>query len=285
MSRSGGILGSLAVLGLVLSFCTAASADPRATSWVTGHGSKVRLLTGAVAQEAQSPRLVAGVEMNMSPGWKTYWRMPGDSGGLPPHFDWSGSVNLASATVYYPAPHRFKDASGDSVGYAGSVLFPIEVRPEDPSKPVELRLAISYGVCREICVPAEAKLALPIPAGGIGVGSPEIATGLAAVPRSTAERQASDPELKAGEAHLGSERPRLVFEVRYPASAASGDLFVEAPDSSYLPLPVRTSAQGDTVRFEVDLSEVDNAAALRGKSVLLTMVSDAGQSETRWTVE
>ena len=81
-----------------------------------------------------------------------------------PDFDWQGSDNLASATVLYPAPHRLHDKAGDVVGYKnGGVLFPVLVTPKDASKPVTLHGKVSYGVCKDICIPAEAELQLVIP--------------------------------------------------------------------------------------------------------------------------
>jgi len=280
-----GMLTPAAGLALLIALAAPAAADQAATPWVEGYGSKARLLAGTAVRVAQSPRVITGVEISMSQGWKTYWRTPGDSGGLPPHFDWSGSVNLASAKVLYPAPRRFKDAFGDSVGYTGSVTFPIEVRAADPAKPIELRLSLNYGVCHEICVPADAKLALHIPAGGSAASSPEIAAALAAVPRPSGERRPQDPELRMSEAHLAGDKPRLVLEAVFPAAAASGDLFVEAPDGVYVPLPARTGEQSDRVRFEVDLTQGTEPDTLRGKALLVTMVSDAGQSEARWTIK
>ena len=40
----------------------------------------------------------AGVEIKLKPGWKTYWRYPGDS-GVPPVLDFSESQNVKSVTV------------------------------------------------------------------------------------------------------------------------------------------------------------------------------------------
>ena len=60
--------------------------------------------------------------------------IPGEAGGVPPSFDWSKSTNLESAQVLYPAPKRFTDKAGDTVGYKGTVLFPVRLKPKDASQ-------------------------------------------------------------------------------------------------------------------------------------------------------
>jgi DsbC/DsbD-like thiol-disulfide interchange protein len=97
------------------------------------------------------------VQIDLAEGWKTYWRMPGEA-GIAPHFDWSGSHNAADVELRWPAPGRYHDASGETIGYAGRVVFPVTVRPRDPSQPVELALQLSYAVCKDICIPARVDL-------------------------------------------------------------------------------------------------------------------------------
>ena len=78
------------------------------SAWIASNNSKVRLVSGTVTIDGK-PSMIAGVQLRMEPGWKTYWRNPGDS-GVPPSFDFKGSTNLKQAEVLYPAPHRFADA-------------------------------------------------------------------------------------------------------------------------------------------------------------------------------
>ena len=40
----------------------------------------------------------------LQPGWKTYWRSPGDA-GYPPQVDVSGSTNVARVELMWPVPH------------------------------------------------------------------------------------------------------------------------------------------------------------------------------------
>ena len=122
----------------------------------------VRLVAGD--SKNGDAQLRAGIEIKMQPGWKTYWRYPGDS-GVPPQFDFSGSENLKAAEVLYPAPHLFTDETGQSLGYKERVILPLVVSPQQPGKPVRLRLKIDYAVCEKLCVPAEGRAELTLGPG------------------------------------------------------------------------------------------------------------------------
>ena len=155
----------------------------------------------------------------MPEGWKTYWRTPGDAGGVPPSFDWSKSENLAAATVLYPAPKRFSDRAGDTVGYKGTVVFPVRLTAKDPGKPIDLRLSLEYGVCKEICIPAEAALSLAVsPEKGSEVPD-ELATALKQVPAPEAERRPGDPVLKHVVTELSGAKPSIVLDAEFPSGS------------------------------------------------------------------
>ena len=96
---------------------------------------------------------MAALSVTLAPGWKTYWRSPGEA-GIPPSFDWSGSQNLQSVALHWPTPQVFHTAGMLSIGYHDGMLLPIEVTAVDPSQPIILRARVDLGVCREICVPA-----------------------------------------------------------------------------------------------------------------------------------
>ena len=77
---------------------------------------------------------MGGVEIQLQPGWKTYWRVPGDS-GVPPRFDFSKSANVESVTPLYPGPRTFDDgAGGVSYGYGRDVIFPLRIVPKNPER-------------------------------------------------------------------------------------------------------------------------------------------------------
>ena len=100
--------------------------------------------------------LLGGIAIQLQPGWKTYWRTPGDS-GVPPRFDFSKSDNVEAVTVSWPAPMKFDDgAGGISLGYRKQVVLPLRIVAKNDDKPVTLRVHISYAVCEKLCIPVEA---------------------------------------------------------------------------------------------------------------------------------
>lgn len=108
---------------------------------------------------------MAAVELELAPGWKTYWRSPGDA-GIPPSFDWSGSENVSSVRLHWPTPEVF-DANGmQTIGYHERLVLPVEITPADPSRPVRLSVVMALGVCDEICLPAELELTSDLSAPG-----------------------------------------------------------------------------------------------------------------------
>lgn len=274
----------------------ARAASDLASPWLQLHNAMARMIVGPPAAKAAKAYL-AGVEVTLDEGWKTYWRMPGDA-GVPPNFDWSGSSNVARIEVLYPSPTRMSEPAAETVGYKHSVVFPVEIVPKDPSRPVALVLAMEFGVCREICIPAEAKFNLTLaPPLMTGQPSPEMLAALDQVPRAQSARRPQDPNVWRATAALDGAAPRLTILARFPHGDRGADLFVEAPDGLYVPMTKRLADVGETgearaeadassglARFEVDLSRTGNAQEFKGKTLKLTLVSAAGASETAWTV-
>ncbi|MBC9246508.1 hypothetical protein H4P12_07235 [Paracoccus sp. 11-3] len=106
---------------------------------------------------------IAAIELTLQPGWKTYWRSPGDS-GLPPSFDWSGSDNLAEVTFHWPAPEAIRSGDSLTMGYHDRLVLPFTATPKDAGKPVGLSAQMDFGLCENICVPAHVSLRADQPA-------------------------------------------------------------------------------------------------------------------------
>ena len=271
---------AFAFLSLNAAAALSEPAVPVASDWVKGFDNKARLVAGQAVRDGQTG-LYAGVEVAMPEGWKTYWRSPGDAGGVPPDFDWQASENLASADVLYPAPHRLRDKAGDAVGYKDGVIFPVRLIPKDATKPVILHGKVEYGLCKDICIPAEVDLKVVIPPN-VGT-SAELTDTLARVPLNS-PRAGVDPKLDAWHLDQSTEKPKLVLNVgtAFPDNA---DAFIVAPGGIYVPLPKRVANAAGKAVFEVDLSDDVDINNLKGKPLTVTMVDGKGQSETTITLK
>lgn len=140
--------------------------------------AEARLIAG---WEEPDGRRIAALSVTLDPGWKTYWRLPGDA-GIPPQFDWTGSTNLAEVKIAWPTPTVFDTYGSQTIGYKDRMVLPLQITPADPAQPVSLRLALFYGICDDICIPARAELALDIPPGAAREGAAAIRTALKATP-------------------------------------------------------------------------------------------------------
>ena len=258
---------NLVVLLTVSRPALAADASP----WDGAERAAVRLIAGGQRGAADATVHRAGVEIRLAPGWKTYWRYPGDS-GVPPRFDFARSRNVKSVTVRWPAPQRLTDESGTSIGYKHDIVFPLEVVPQDAAKPVELVLGIDYAVCEKLCVPADGKAELTIGGKG-GAQDGKIAQSEALVPRPAALGADGALAIRAAKRQAGGAKPRIVVDVAAPAGAAIA-LFAEGPTPDWaLPVPEAIAgAPAGQQRFAFELDGLPPNAKADGATLTLTAV-------------
>ncbi len=212
-----------------------AVATPAVPAAATDPGASLRLVVAG----SRDGRPDLGLEIALAPGWKTYWRQPGDA-GLPPVFDVSASRGLAGFTVRFPVPERFEEAGLVSIGYTKPVVLPIDIAPADPAKPVDFDLVVHLGLCREVCVPLEAHLTATLdPAASPDpTAAARLAAARAALP--VAATATAAPRIVSIRRHDDTTPPSVSVEVREPPSLpdAAVDLLVEGPTPDWaLPQP------------------------------------------------
>lgn len=137
----------------------AASSDSFSNAALT---ARLVSVEDGVAPNAKT--LSLGLDLKLGKGWKAYWRSPGEV-GLPPEIDWSGSENLASAELLWPAPTRFTAFGIENFGYSKHVLLPIQAVLIDSGTSANLTAHVSLLTCSDICVPNDFTLNLTIPSG------------------------------------------------------------------------------------------------------------------------
>jgi DsbC/DsbD-like thiol-disulfide interchange protein len=236
-----------------------------ASPWQRDGHSAVRLLAGSRSGGV----LMGGIAFALQPGWKTYWRTPGDS-GVPPRFDFSKSENVEAVTVLWPAPMQFDDgAGGHSLGYKSQVVLPLRIVVKNADKPVTLRAAINYAVCEKLCIPVEANA--------------ELAFASVASTEDSALHAALDTVPKP--ANVGDPTPLTIRDVKRDGKSAvvvdvvtsdarDVSLFVEGPTPDWA-LPVPKLIEGGppgVKRFGFELDGLPPGASPEGAALKLTLV-------------
>ena len=109
--------------------------------------------------------VIVAVRQAIQPGWHTYWRNPGDSGG-PTTLDWTLPTGVRAGEIVWPLPERQRLQSLVNYGYSGDVLLPVLIEVPASARPgqvLSLRAQALFMVCSDqMCVPDELPLALDI---------------------------------------------------------------------------------------------------------------------------
>lgn len=227
---------------------------------------KADLIVGGI--DAKDPQYAwVGVRVALGPGWKTYWKSPGD-GGLPPEFDWSESSNLKVAETEWPAPRRMTILGVETIGYTHEVVFPVRLQRKDPERETSIRLKLTVYACSTICVREERDLTATLLPTLIDQQSQSAIDGW----RGKVPRAASNVLAVTSLERLASEPPQLRINVASTLPIGDIDAFVESDPAIYGDKPrIAFTADGSaslTIAFPAQ-----TAATIRAQSLSATVVA------------
>jgi len=133
--------------------------------------------TGATRVEAIEVELVAeadavvpgqplrlGLRILHDPQWHTYWRNPGDS-GLPTQLALELPAGFRAGAIEWPAPQRLFIPPLANFGYEGEIVLPVPLQVPAAIDGEQVRFTgrASWLMCREVCIPGDADVALELP--------------------------------------------------------------------------------------------------------------------------
>ena len=228
---------------------------------------KVSLLPGRA--EPDGTRM-AGLVVDLKPGWKTYWRSPGEA-GLPPSFDWSHSRNLASAELHWPRPQFFDSFGVRTLGYSGRVVFPVRLVPKDPSRPMAVHLDLALGVCHDLCVLEKTKVDATIRAD-----SPETGAALVAVAESKVPRPASALGLTEAQCRISGAGKTRDFEATLDFDHQVKDprVVLEGPDLAWFKNVQTTPGPDGRLHVDAELNLLDAKAWVGRSDIRMTVLAE-----------
>ena len=181
---------------------------------------------------------MAALRIILQPGWKTYWRAPGDA-GIPARFDWKGSRNLSSVRFHWPTPDVFHQNGMRSVGYKGELVLPIELTPKRKGDVISMRADIELGVCEDVCIPVAVRVSADLPAPG--ASDARIKSAINARPDTSAEAGLRKISCKIDPIADGL---RLTASIDLPVIGRDEIAVVELPDQTIWISEAKVTRQG-----------------------------------------
>lgn len=213
-------------------------------------------------QEEDGSR-VAAIKISLNPGWKTYWRAPGDA-GIPPRIDWHRSSNVADLAITWPTPEVFSQNGMRSVGYTEELILPVRITPKKENKPIRLRATMDIGVCRDICVPQHLKVSAKL-ALDETKRDPRIAAAIASRPLSESEAGVQ----KAACTIAPSENGLLVsVRLHLPSTGGNEVTVIETDNPEIWVSEADSSRKGGVLVAKSELMHVDGDSFMVNRSSL-----------------
>lgn len=221
----------------------------------------------------ESGNEMVAMRLALAPGWKTYWRAPGEA-GIPPRFDWSGSTNLAAVAFHWPKPEMFDLNGMRTFGYREMLVLPIEITAQDPGAPIQLKAAVELGVCDSICVPMSLSLTGRIVPGGAAV--PEIRSALDNQPEAARAAGLSAARCEAEPIRDGM---RLTGRLTLPPVGPEEVAVVELADQSVWVSAAETSRNGGELSATADLVPASaQPFAVNRNDIRITVFGSTGRA-------
>jgi suppressor for copper-sensitivity B len=230
-----------------------------------------------VVSPGKDGALRLGLDFQLQPGWKIYWRSPGDA-GLPPTVDWAGSENAELGDFAWPVPDRFELSGLETFGYEGDIVLPAALTVPRPGEAVHLKAAVDFLTCRELCVPNDVTLDLAVPAGleGPGPYGDLIDRFQARVP---GDGSASGLTLETASVGGTGKSARLDLVLRATPAIGRPDAIVEGASPVVFGPPAMASDGLETHLILPVLDGPDAVAKLVGKPLTVTVIDRTAPAE------
>lgn len=215
---------------------------------------------------------MAGLLIRLAPGWKTYWRAPGE-GGIPPHLQVRDRPGLLGVRMHWPVPEVFHANGMRSIGYSSDVIFPLEIDLAGGQGALRLSAQLDFGVCQDICMPVSVSLRGTLPAGGRP--DPQIAAALT-------DRPLTGSEAGAGRITCAltpiSDGLRVSAAIPLPRLGHGEAVVFELPDPSIWISEAETRRTGGMLHATADIVPADAGPFALDRSTLRMTVLAEGRA-------
>jgi len=232
------------------------------------------------AEVAPGETFHLALHQQITPGWHTYWRNPGDS-GEPTRLELTLPEGWSAGEMIWPAPNSYDLGPLTNYGYFTEVTLPVPVTvpANAPAGPVQIPAFATWLVCEDICIPEEAALTISLTVGDSVVD----ATGAQWIERAQADAPVTDTALSAG---LDQGDAGLVLTVNADrfGDASISDLTFYPHESGVIDHAADQAIQieGSSLRLDVAGGYLSRNGVTEAREGVLVYTAQRG---TDWTRE
>ena len=131
---------------------------------VDASDSRIEILTESTSI-TPGDELLIGFKFTLNPGWHTYWENPGDA-GEGASIKWNLPNDVNASEILWPGPQRIPVEPLMTFGYEDEVVLLTKIYTSEATiVPLNLNALVSWYTCKEICIPQEAEVSIPIKLG------------------------------------------------------------------------------------------------------------------------
>ncbi|MCD2180781.1 protein-disulfide reductase DsbD domain-containing protein [Rhizobium sp. GN54] len=255
------------LLALALLAISPGAGSAATSPWAETEGGRVRLI---VLPEEADGRIPALLDIELQPGWKTYWRDPGES-GISPTVTMAPESGLVVEAIRFPLPKRFSDGFTAYTGYDRSLALPLTLKRQQATQGDRITASVFLGVCENICIPLQAELSVDM--AKVSVANP-IEAAMAAAAEAALPAAAS-PDFAVTEARWNTEGSALsvTFTAPEPSAEKPLQVFVSGPEGFQFETGAAPVRSGESYRVDVPLRHKPKAASLDDAALLFTAES------------
>lgn len=242
------------------------------SAWVETEGGRIRI----TALPPSTDGIIRAVlDVDLLPGWKTYWRDPGDT-GIPPSIKIEGSTNIGQLRLDFPPPERIDDGYSVWAGYTYPVAFPLTLTQDRTGTASVLEAQVFLGICKTICIPVQNNFSLTVEpdAKANSFEKRIVDKAFAQIP----EQSGQDISIK--ETTFSMRDQALSVSIAHPNSMTDLDLFVTAPSGWYFDIPERVGGNDGVSDFKISVIDAPAEKSLSGTALQILVTSSTRSMET-----
>ncbi|UTW54903.1 protein-disulfide reductase DsbD domain-containing protein [Kordiimonas sp. SCSIO 12610] len=261
----------LVIVSVVIGAIISASGFASDSEWQQ-HNDMLRTRIITASDNTESDQVLVAWEADLAPGWKTYWRSPGEA-GLPVRV----RVGDSEKEIQYPLPERFELFGLTTYGYKDRILLPFFVSRSELNE--GLVVDASFMVCKDICVPFDSHYEINDELSSLSIHDGRIKSWMDKVPSKN-----DKAGLKINNVRITGKigHQRLVVDVEADQALSKADLLAEGTGPYEFGVPsVKLVSDGTKARFVLPIMTMNKSLDIKGETLRFTLSDGKGNAIDR----